>query len=98
MLYSNGVLDENIKVEEELQLSAQSTPQKYNDLNEVQNDIMTVATKKDNVLPLLNNHILLESMVMNSMALLEDNPINRLIPAAHLCAFIRFNKGFALTI
>jgi hypothetical protein len=95
MIYGIDVLDQSIQVEESLQLPAQDSVQNYPDLVDVQNGVMKDIERMEDVLPLLNNHILLESMIMNSMTSLQDNPINKLIPATHLCAFIRFNKMLA---
>jgi hypothetical protein len=68
MIYSDSVLDENIEMEEELQLCAKVNLECVNTLNDVQQGVMKHVEKMDDVLSLLNNHFLLESMIMSSMA------------------------------
>jgi hypothetical protein len=94
MLYAGSIIRDNLQVDESLQLPPHEMPQyvdtKYLDLEgRIVRDMEEVA----DVLPLLSNHILLESMVMKNMAPLQDNPFNRLIPAAYLYSFIRHNQG-----
>jgi hypothetical protein len=75
-----------------LQLEPQLPPDSDYILHKVQQDIMKDIEEMDNVLTILNNHIILEGMIMKSMAPLADNPINQLILIAYLYAFIRCNK------
>jgi hypothetical protein len=54
--------------------------------------IIRDAEKMKDILPILNNHNILEGIVMESMAPLSDTLANRLIPVAYLYAFTRFNR------
>jgi hypothetical protein len=68
-----------------LQLPKQSiyladTPVVYRDM---QNASMNDIDKMDDNLPLLNNHYILESIVMKSVAPLSENSMSRLTPAAY---------------
>jgi hypothetical protein len=93
MMYSAALLEHNIQVDPSLQLPPQALPQ-YADSRHLETEqaiIRNVEQVKD-VLPLLNNHILLESMIMKDMTPLQDKPFQRLIPGAYLYSFIRLNQ------
>jgi hypothetical protein len=95
MLYDPTVLDHHIDVDASLQLPDQLTPATHKDYLTMQAAIIKDVERMKDVLPMLNNHFLLEGMVMESMAPLSDTPANRLIPAAYLYAFVRFNYHIA---
>jgi hypothetical protein len=87
------VLEQNIVVAPSLQLFSQSTYFADEDLCNKQYAIISDIEKMDDVLSLLNNYLILESMIMKSMSPLSDKSMARLIPAAYLQAFIRVNKN-----
>jgi hypothetical protein len=91
MLYDTEVLDHHIDVDASLQLPQQLTPDADKEYLTMQCAIIRDVERIKDVLPILNNHFILESIVMESMAPLSDTPANRLIPVAYLYAFTRFN-------
>jgi hypothetical protein len=94
MMYTDAVLDMNIDMgDPALQSHKQSIyhadkPGRY---REIKNDIIINIHNMDDLLPLLNSHIILESISMKSVARMSDNFMNRLIVAAYLYAFIGFH-------
>jgi hypothetical protein len=95
MLYDSTVLAHHIDVDASLQLPDQLPPGIRKDYLTMQTFIISDVEKMKDVLPMLNNHFLLEGIVMGSMAPLSDTPAKRLIPAAYLYAFLRFNYHIA---
>jgi hypothetical protein len=86
------MLDHNIDVALSIQLSKQSTSAVDHDLHITQYAIMNDIEKMNDILPILNNHNILKSIIMESMASLSDKLGNGSIPVAYLYAFIRSNK------